>query len=627
MPLSAPSNWLAPAGARVALVLALGAGFAPTAPAAPAQAPEASTVRAAVVRARPALERSVETFVSKRSCVSCHHNSVALLTFAALDRHGLGVRPRVRAALEAKTLFELRRASAFDDAVQGANLGDPAPNDTYLLMAAHAAGMAPDATLGVHARRIGRWQQPDGHWTTSDFRPPHSSSLFTATATAVRAMRLYMPASLAVERDATVARATAWLAATAPLSTEDASFRVMGLAWGGTTAPALAAAVADLRARQLPSGGWAQLPGYRPDAYSTGEALVAMREAGVSASDAGWRLGVTFLLETQAADGTWRTRTRMVSPATVSPPYFPTGFPYGKDEYLSFTGSCWAVMALLSALSDLPPQGPAIVVSTEGQPPAWAPVAAFGSTRELAAALDSGLDPNSVTAGGTTLLMVAAHDADKVRLLLERGAAPGTRSPSGADPLIVASGYGGNANAIRLLLEKGVSPSPPQAVRVRRLPIVFAAMTGDVDTVSVLLAHGAAASGEAVSEAVTFDRPTVVRRLIEAKADVTGEDTSGINLLHWATITNRPAVIPLLAATGLSVDAADARGYTPLMYAASIDFGEMEALRALLAAGADTRATNEDGRTALDLARRHGHRQMAAVLEPSSGTRARAKDR
>ncbi len=118
--------------AFIALAMAAAAGFLSVTP---VRAQQASAVRAAVVHARPALERSVETFVSKRSCVSCHHNSVALLTFAALDRHGLAVNARVRAALEAKTLFELRRASAFDDAVQGANLGDPTPNDSYLLMA------------------------------------------------------------------------------------------------------------------------------------------------------------------------------------------------------------------------------------------------------------------------------------------------------------------------------------------------------------------------------------------------------------------------------------------------------------------------------------------------------------
>jgi ankyrin repeat protein len=190
--------------------------------------------------------------------------------------------------------------------------------------------------------------------------------------------------------------------------------------------------------------------------------------------------------------------------------------------------------------------------------------------------------------------------------------------------LIVASGYGSNAESVRLLLDKGVPAAPPQGVRVRRPALVFASMAGDVDSVTLLLSRGAPPSAEALSEAVTFGQMAVVRRLIDSKADVTGEDTSGINLLHWATITNRPAAIPLLAAAGLSVDAADARGYTPLMYAASIDFGEIEVLRALLAAGADTRATNEDGKTALDLARRHGHRRLTATLEPSRGAKVRA---
>ena len=31
---------------------------------------------------------------------------------------------------------------------------------------------------------------------------------------------------------------------------------------------------------------------------------------------------------------------------------FSSGFPYGKDEYLSYAGSSWAVMAMLSSLPD-----------------------------------------------------------------------------------------------------------------------------------------------------------------------------------------------------------------------------------------------------------------------------------
>lgn len=327
------------------------ASVAAGAAATPADAQQPAAVRVAVTRALPLIERSISTFVGQRSCASCHHNSVAILALRAVGRRGFVVTPRVQQLLEAKTFDELRRGSALDDAVQGLNVSDPTPNDTYLLMAAHAAGIAPDVVTGVHARRIAKWQQ-DGHWTTSDFRPPHSSSLFTATATAARVVGLYMPSELAGERDTVLAGARRWLRDTPTASTEDASFRVMGLAWAGAPQAEVQAAAADLVAHQLAGGGWSQLAGGRGDAYSTGEALVALREAGVPVSDPAWRRGLRFLITSQARDGTWRVRTRMVSPAQVSPPYFATGFPYGKDEFISFTGSCWALMALAQALPE-----------------------------------------------------------------------------------------------------------------------------------------------------------------------------------------------------------------------------------------------------------------------------------
>ena len=185
---------------------------------------------------------------------------------------------------------------------------------------------------------------------TSDFRPPHSSSAFTATATAVRAIGFYLPVELRADRDAGFLRARRWLVATRPLSTEDASFRLMGLVWAGGSASEIAAAKRDLVAFRTDAGGWPELPAYAADAYSTGEALYALHEAGVTATDPVWSAGMKFLISTQAPDGTWRVHTRMISPAPVSPEYFPSGFPYGKDEYLSYAGSSWAVMAMLSSL-------------------------------------------------------------------------------------------------------------------------------------------------------------------------------------------------------------------------------------------------------------------------------------
>jgi ankyrin repeat protein len=585
--------------------------------AAPALA-QAPGPRTAVLRAMPILQKSARTFVEKQSCFSCHHNALSVMTLRLADRRGIPVDPSVLEAVETKTFRELRGANALDDAVQAAGVSDPTPNESFLLMAAHDAGLPAGVTTAVVARRLARWQHADGHWMTSDFRPPHSSSEFTATASAVRAITAYMPPELAGERDAVVRKATAWLAATWPQSTEDATFRVLGLVWGGAPSDAIASATRVLLSLQLPGGGWPQLDGYSADAYSTGEAMYALRASGIAASTREWQRGARFLLSTQAADGTWHVRTRMISPADISPPYFHTGFPYGKDEFLSYAGTCWAVMALLSDM----PESPATVAPPPPgttAAPAWLRTALFGTADALAAALDAGLDANARTAAGTTPLMAAALHAGKVRLLLSRGADPRIRARTGADALTIAASHIGTSPSVTALLDAGADAQPPEGVRVRHSPLVAAALAGDDQVVQLLLRRGAKPSAQAASEAITFGHTDVVRTLIDAGADVTGVDRTGINLLHWATITNRAAIIPLLANARVPIDAIDDAGFTPLMYAATVDQGDQRTLKALLDAGADPAIKNDDGRTALQQARHFAHPEAVRILSQTAG--------
>lgn len=574
-------------------------------------------IRKTVERALPLLERSAATFVEQRACVSCHHNILPILMFHLARTRGVAVDAAVERAVEEKTFRSLRGPAALDDAVQAVTLNDPTPDDSFLLMAAHAAGRSPDLVTAVYARRLAAWQRA-GHWVTSDFRPPHSSSIFTATASAVRAIAFYMPAELSAEKQACLERARQWLSAAAPASTEDAAFRLLGLVWADAPEGELAAARRDLLAMRK-SGGWPELPDYPPDAYSTGESLFALRQSGVPVSDPAFRRGLRFLIGSQAADGSWRVRTRMISPADVSPPYFRSGFPYGKDEYLSYAGSCWAVMALLSALPESAPGAPAANPANAPQAPPWVRTALFGGSQELAALIDAGLDPNSKTAGGTTLLMLAAPDAGKVRLLLARGADPRGRATSGMDALTIAAAYRGTAAAIAALLDGGAELKPPPGVRLRGTPLLFASMTGDLANVRLLLARGAdpAAGTRAntpLAAAVTFGYPDVVRTLIAAGAPATLTESSGINLLHWAVIADRPAVIPVLANAGVPINATDESGFTPLMYAATIDFGNTAALQVLLQAGADPGIRNGEGRTAPEQARYFRHARLAAAL-------------
>lgn len=573
-------------------------------------------IRQAVTRALPPIERSTATFVAKRACVSCHHNILSILMFRLARERGATIDPPVIKAVEARTFHSLRGPAALDDAVQAVTLNDPTPNDSYLLMAAHSAGVAPDLTTAVYARRLAGWQR-DGHWVTSDFRPPHSSSSFTATATAVRAISLYLPEELHAERDAAILRARLWLYKEQPVSTEDAAFRLMGLVWASGTRNEIDAASRDLLRLRSSSGAWAELPGYQPDAYSTGQSLFALHEAGIPLADRRWRAGLSFLISTQAADGTWHVPTRMISPAEVSPPYFATGFPYKKDEFLSYTGSVWAVMALLSSLPEMPsalPQANELPSVSASIPPVWARTALFGTPRELSALLDAGLNPNSATDKGTTPLMMAAQDAGKVQILLGRGANPSVRAASGCDALTIAAASRDSAAAIQSLLQAGAEPDPPEGVRVKNTPLVFASMAGDFENVRLLLAHGAKPSA-ALPQAVTFGYPDIVRALIAAGAPARLTESSGINLLHWAAIANRPDVIPALADAGVPVNAKDGSGFTPLMYAATIDFGDTGTLRALLKAGADPSIRNGEGRTAVEQARHFRHTDIESVLK------------
>jgi len=543
------------------------------------------------------------------------------MTLRLAHERGFDVDAKTLDAVETVTFRELRGPRALDNAIQAITLSDPTPNESLLLMAAQAAGLPRDLTTAVYARRMTMWQR-DSHWVTSDFRPPHSSSIFTATATAIRAIQAYMPDERSDERDAAIQRTRQWLIATTGTSTEDAAFRLLGLVWAGATAEERADARRDLLSRQQSGGGFAQLHGYQPDAYSTGEALYALHEAGVAVSDPAWQKGAAFLIASQAPDGSWRVRTRMISPANISPPYFSTGFPYGKDEFLSYAGSCWAVMALASATGPPPPPPPSAsarqtsITGTgeDTHTPSWVRTTLFGSARDLERLIDSGVDLSSRTEGGTTMLMMAAPDEDKVRVLLSRGANVKQRSPAGVDALTIAAAQFGTSASVARLLDAGAELHAPEGVRVRRSPLVLASMTGDLAAIRLLLTRGVEPSSEALSEAVTFGHADVVRALVDAGADAHLTESTGVNLLHWAVITNRAAVIPILVRAGVPLNATDDNGFTPLMYAATVDVGDTDTLDALLQAGADRRVRNDQGRTPLEQARRFKHARIANAL-------------
>ena len=76
------------------------------------------------------------------------------------------------------------------------------------------------------------------------------------------------------------------------------------------------------------------------------------------------------------------------------------------------------------------------------------------------------MKPNANTAGGTTALMLAARDAEKVKVLIDAGADVNARGKFGFTALMVAARYRGNSESVRLLLKNGAKVKPDKDVKV-----------------------------------------------------------------------------------------------------------------------------------------------------------------
>ena len=85
---------------------------------------------------------------------------------------------RIRdAASTALALIQSTFLSGLDKAVQYTEIIDPALSDGYLLLAAHAAGVALNLTTAVYARHIALRQQPDGRCLAASFESFRSAKV------------------------------------------------------------------------------------------------------------------------------------------------------------------------------------------------------------------------------------------------------------------------------------------------------------------------------------------------------------------------------------------------------------------------------------------------------------------
>jgi ankyrin repeat protein len=325
--------------------------MAPPAPAPPAVATPRPP-RAAIEKALTRLQPASPGFTKGTKCVSCHNQSLPAIAAKLAIDHGVTV-DRTLTAHPTEATLAFWKGSRESYLLGNAPAGGFVAGTPYELTALAEEGVPPNAITDAVAlcllnvqRRNGSWEVPVGQ-AGGALRPPLGSvGSISLTALAIRGLSVYAPPGRQAETNSRLARALEFLRGATPSDTQDESFKLLGLVWSAARPAEISAQARRIVALQHADGGWPQLPTMTSDAYATGQVLYALHGGGISPQSEPYRRGAAYLLRTQLEDGTWLVRSRGFG----FQPYFETGFPHGRDQFISTAATAWAAMALAFTL-------------------------------------------------------------------------------------------------------------------------------------------------------------------------------------------------------------------------------------------------------------------------------------
>lgn len=309
--------------------------------------PAAQDVRDAVARALPLIQKGAAGHRTNRSCFACHNQGIPILAMTTAKSRGFKID-------EEELQQHYKHIAAFLDKnrenyLKGRGQGGQIDTAGYALWALELGGWTPNRVTDAVAEYFLLFNKDLDHWRTGANRPPSEVSQFTPTYLALRGLQTFGTTEQKERIEQRLDKVRGWLAKTPAKDTEDRVFRLWAMKRAGVESKDVQAAAQELIKTQQADGGWAQLASMKSDAYATGTALVALHEAGdLATGDPIYQRGIKYLLAGQLEDGSWHVASRSRPFQT----YFETGFPHGKDQFISSAASSWAATAL--ALS-LPP--------------------------------------------------------------------------------------------------------------------------------------------------------------------------------------------------------------------------------------------------------------------------------
>lgn len=317
------------------------------------EAKQTAAVRAAIVKALPLIQKGAAGHRAQRTCFACHHQGIPILALTTARSRGFAID-------EEDLQKHLRFINEFLDKnranyLKGRGQGGQVDTAGYALWTLEMGGWKANPTTAAVAEYLLLYNKELDHWRLTSNRPPSEVSPFTTNYLAVRALQTFGTPEQRERVDERLPKIRAWLAKAPVKDTEDHVFRLWALKRVGAEPREILAASLELLKLQQDSGGWGQRTAMAPDAYATGTVLAVLHQAAeLAPTDPAYQRGVRFLLTSQQDDGSWHVRSRSKPFQT----YFESGFPHGKDQFISLAASAWATAALAWSLPPVEVSGP-----------------------------------------------------------------------------------------------------------------------------------------------------------------------------------------------------------------------------------------------------------------------------